>query len=199
MGNNTHKHWFSRGYLPHFDSPGLIQSITFRLADSLPRSVLGLWQAELSALPEDQGELQMRKRVDALLDKGTGSCHLRRPEIAGTVEDALLHFDAKRYRLIAWCIMPNHVHVLTEMSGGFPLHGVVQTWKSFTAHKANAILGLRGEFWMREYHDRYIRDARHFDAIRRYIEENPVKARLVRSREMWRWSSAWKGRRDDEH
>ena len=34
------KNWYSRGYLPHFDHPGLIQSITFRLADALPAQVM---------------------------------------------------------------------------------------------------------------------------------------------------------------
>src|ERR687898_598900 len=34
------KGWHSRGYLPHFDSPETVQFVTFRLADSLPRSVV---------------------------------------------------------------------------------------------------------------------------------------------------------------
>jgi len=47
-----------------------------------------------------------------------------------------------------------------------------------------------GDFWFREYHDRYIRGRRHFDACRDYIENNPVEAGLAGSPEAWRWSSA---------
>jgi len=106
------------------------------------------------------------------------------------VENALLHFDGKRYRLIAWCIMPNHVHGLIERED-WPLAGIIHSWKSFTAHAANQILNRSGDFWFREYFDRFIRDERHFRNAVAYIEENPVKAGFVRLREMWRWSSAW--------
>ena len=39
--------WTSRGYLPHFDRPGLIQSVTFRLVDSVPTDVIEKWHREL--------------------------------------------------------------------------------------------------------------------------------------------------------
>jgi putative transposase len=45
---------------------------------------------------------------------------LQQPEIASLIEGALLHFDEGRYRLLAWCIMPNHVHVVIETSTGPP-------------------------------------------------------------------------------
>jgi len=45
---NPHLGWHSRGYLPHWDHPGMIQSLNFRLADSLPSSVLAKMEAELS-------------------------------------------------------------------------------------------------------------------------------------------------------
>ncbi|MFO7697076.1 MAG: hypothetical protein R6X16_07960 [Anaerolineae bacterium] len=35
-----HKGWYTRGYLPHRDEPGLVQAITFHLADSLPLALL---------------------------------------------------------------------------------------------------------------------------------------------------------------
>ena len=65
------KEWYSRGYLPHFDHPGLIQMITFRLADALPASVLKAWREEL---PLD--EMAQRRRTEAYLDTGYGSCCL---------------------------------------------------------------------------------------------------------------------------
>ena len=108
------------------------------------------------------------------------------------MEDALLHFDDQRYRLIAWCVMPNHVHVLIETWKRWPLASVLHSWKSYTAHAANQILGRSGDFWFREYFDRFIREDRHFANAVKYIEENPVMAGLARRPEEWRWSSAWR-------
>ncbi|HEY7215578.1 MAG TPA: transposase, partial [Thermoanaerobaculia bacterium] len=108
--------------------------------------------------------------------------------------EALLHFDGQRYRVIAWCVMPNHVHGLIETRGGWPLARIVHSWKSYTSHAANQILGRSGDFWFREYHDRFIRDDQHFAKAVAYIEHNPVQARLISAREEWRWSSAWRER-----
>jgi hypothetical protein len=117
------KGWHSRGYLPHFDSPETVQFVTFRLADSLPRSVLeGLKLEQDGAL-----------RFNTELDQGMGACWLRRPEIASLVQNALLHFDGERYRLLAWCLMPNHVHIVIEMLANHSLSEVLRSWKSFTA------------------------------------------------------------------
>jgi hypothetical protein len=96
--------WRSRGYLPHFDRPGLVQSITFRLHDAVPEPVVQSWK-------------------DAL----AGAQDLRRS----------------------------------------------------------------GDFWFRDYHDRFIRDDRHLANVVEYIELNPLRAGLVGTREEWRWSSAW--------
>jgi putative transposase len=106
------------------------------------------------------------------------------------VQTALLYFDGQHYRLIAWCIMPNHVHVLIETWPGYPLDKVLHSWKSFTALQANRLLDRTGEFWAREYYDRFIRDERHFAQTVAYIEQNPMKAGLVESAETWPFSSA---------
>jgi putative transposase len=126
-----------------------------------------------------------------MIDGGRGACALRNPAIAAIVQDALWHFDGERYRLMAWAIMPNHVHVLTEQIEGHRLADFVHAWKSFTAKAANKNLGRTGALWAPEYFDRYIRDQAHFDAAVHYIHHNPVKAGLVPRAEEWRWSSAW--------
>ncbi len=186
--------WRSRDYLPHFDQPGLVQSITFRLADSLPQEVLDRWEQELADLGDEERQIEREKKIGHWLDQGHGACHLRDPRIAEMVENALLHFDGERYRLLAWCIMPNHVHVLVECWEHWPLASLLHSWQSFTAKEANCILQRSGAFWQIEYHDRYIRDEAHCVNARLYIEDNPVKAGLVPSAEKWRWSSAWEGR-----
>lgn len=145
---------------------------------------------ELAGKPDDEITRQIYQRAEEYLDAGHGECWLRQPDIAKVVEDALVHFDGERYRLLAWCVMPNHVHVLIETGEGFPLGDILHAWKSFTAKAVNKILRRRGEFWQREYFDRFIRNAEHYAAALAYIEENPVKAGLARVKTDWLWSSA---------
>jgi putative DNA methylase len=186
--------WRSRGYLPHFDQPGLIQSITFRLHDSVPTKVVEKWRRELNWVDgldgTDPREVELRERIDKYEDAGHGECLLNDPRVAELVQNALLHFDGERYRLIAWSVMPNHVHALIETKEGHTLGDVVHSWKSFTAHEANKLLGRNGEFWAREYFDRYIRNQEHFNNALRYIEDNPVKAGLAKHARDWKWGSA---------
>lgn len=174
------KGWYSRGYLPHFDSPEIVQFVTFRLGDSLPKAVA---QA-LAALPDNL------LQTDHKLDAGLGACWSGRPDIAELVETALLHFDGGRYCLLAWCIMPNHVHMVVEPSAANPLDEIVNSWKSYTAHQANRALRRSGVFWHRDYFDRYIRDEGRLNRTIDYVENNPVKAGLALKPAEWRWSSA---------
>jgi putative DNA methylase len=168
-----------------------VQVITFRLADSLPTEILDAWKEELERLEPTRRQVERERRIAQALDSGYGACWLRRPEIAEIVETALLHFDGIRYHMLAWCIMPNHIHVLVSPLEGHRLDQIVHSWKSFTAQRCNQVLGRRGEFWMREYHDRFIRDETHLERAAAYIEANPVMARLVVEAELWRFSSAW--------
>jgi REP element-mobilizing transposase RayT len=185
-----HQGWHSRGYLPHWDHPGMIQSLNFRLADSMPANVIEKWKTELVLHSENQSALELRQRIEEYLDAGHGDCWLRRPDVARQVENALFHFDGQRYQLLSWCVMPDHVHVLIETREGFPLADVLHSWKSFTSHEANTLLHRNGEFWQREYLDRYVRNVEHYEKVVAYIEENPVKAGLAKLKTDWAWSSA---------
>ncbi len=188
--------WYSRGYLPHRDRISLLQSITFRLADSLPREKLMELEVELASLTAQRRDVERRLRIEQWLDSGMGCCALAHPAVAQYVENSLLHFHGDRYRLLAWCVMPNHVHVLAECR--YPLAKIVQGWKSFTArwvlaHNEELHLGIPDpkQLWMREYWDRYIRDDDHMSNVIEYIHNNPVKAGLCQEPAQWRWSSAW--------
>ncbi len=107
------------------------------------------------------------------------------------VQEALLKFDGERYRLLSWVIMPNHGHVILSPIVGFSVSEIMHSIKSYTAHEANKILDRTGQFWAKEYFDRYIRDQRHFANTIAYIENNPVKARLCKAPEQWPYSSAF--------
>jgi REP element-mobilizing transposase RayT len=179
--------WHARGYLPHFDSDCVIQMITYRLADSLPKDVLERLADETDTA---EGNAAYRKRIEAWMDAGHGECLLREEWVAQLVEDSFRLFDGTRYELHTWVIMPNHVHMLVRVLSPHTLSDLVKGWKSFTARRINQQLSRQGTVWQKEYWDRYIRDERHYVQAMAYIHENPVKAGLVVSPEDWRWSSA---------
>jgi REP element-mobilizing transposase RayT len=79
--------------------------------------------------------------------------------------------------------MPNHVHVVCRLLPGPELAKVLQSWKSCTARRANAILGRKGTFWQREYYDRLIRDEEEFERAVRHVVSNPERAGL----KDWKW------------
>ena len=122
-------------------------------------------------------------RVEAFLDAGQGPCWLRRSEIAGSVADALRHFDHVRYGLAAWCVMPNHVHVVVEPQSGHSLPAILKSWKGFSGTVANRLVGRTGDFWQAEYYDHLIRDEADFVHAVGYVLANPAKAGLVD----WPW------------
>lgn len=186
------KGWYSRGYLPHFDLPGLTQFITFRLEDACPKLLQYRWQAELAGKSLEERNKEYAKRLMEQLDRGSGSCLLRASKAAAIVENTLLHFDGERYRLLSWVIMPNHVHCLIEIEDCQHIQTIVHSWKSFTAKQINKMMNREGTLWHREYHDRYIRDGDHYNRVVSYIEANPVKAHLCSDACGWRWSSAYR-------
>jgi hypothetical protein len=77
--------WHSRGYLPHFDSDIATQHVTFHLADSLPKEILDGLEAGLKTVPAAKQDMERRKRIEAWIDAGHGSCVLREPTIARMV------------------------------------------------------------------------------------------------------------------
>jgi REP element-mobilizing transposase RayT len=181
--------WHSRGYLPHFDGGELAQFLTFRLHDALPQSAIVRWRNELKTEQPGFAESIMRRMVEAYLDQGHGACYLKDPRVATVVQDALLFHDGTKYRLAAWTIMPNHVHVLCTPSAGHNLAEIMHSLKSYTANEANKILSRKGRFWQKEYFDRYIRNIRHYSKVLAYIENNPVKARLCEEPGDWPFGS----------
>src|ERR1051325_4082187 len=132
----------------------------------------------------------MRRRVEVYLDQGHGACYLKEPQVAAMVQNALLFHDRHKYPLIAWVLMPNHVHVLCTPCPGQSLANIMHSVKSFSSSEANKMLDRSGRFWQKEYFDRYIRNAREFSKTVAYIDHNPVKANLCERPEDWPFSSA---------
>jgi putative transposase len=117
--------------------------------------------------------------------------------------------DGGVYRLDAYCIMSNHVHVvlkpflderslhvkkdyerLSYVSKNAPLGVIMHSLKSYTAHEANKILGRSGSFWETESYDHFIRDEQEYHRVVAYVLNNPVKAGLIEKWNEWQW--CWK-------
>lgn len=156
-----HAGWRSRGYIPHCDGAGIIQHVV------------------ISTVGASGGT-----------EQNFGLKLFAAPVAATIIEQTLLHFDGERYRVFAWCVMPNHAHVIIEQFDGWPLAQIVHSWKSFTANAINRALSRNGTVWMREYFDRFMRDNDHLSTTIAYVEGNPVSAGLAERPEDWRWSSA---------
>ncbi|MGD0220848.1 MAG: transposase [Terriglobia bacterium] len=184
-------------YLPHWTRDGAIYALTFRLGDSMPKSVVNSWDFErldivktaqqmnrpLTLAEEMRLDKLFSEKVETYLDRGTGECWMRRDDVAALVANALQHFEGTRYRLAAWCVMPNHVHTVVEPLPGYELPRIVHSWKSFTANRANLLIGRTGQFWQPEPYDHLIRDEEDFGRQVEYVLSNPVRAGLRN----WKW------------
>jgi valyl-tRNA synthetase len=167
------------------------------LADSLPAPILEGWKLERQSILQrshdqkreltdyeiEELEKLYNERIESYLDAGHGECVLGDRATAEIVSNALKHFDGQRYDLIAWAVMPNHVHVILKPYEGIDLPGILHSWKSYTAKEINKELGRAGELWMTEYYDHLIREDQDLWNQVHYILANPVKAGL----QDWPW------------
>lgn len=136
------------------------------------------------------------QKVDDILDKQSfGPTWLKEPHIAEVVIKKLHSFDYKYYWIIAYTIMPNHVHVLLDtycQIQRLPLNTPITEYnytpyakfmnliKGATARECNQLLKSSGRFWQKESWDHMIRNESEFHRVIAYILNNPVKAKLAR-------------------
>jgi REP element-mobilizing transposase RayT len=179
-----------RARLPHWDCAHGVYFVTFNLFDAIPRDALLRIREESEARAQHiravRGRLTIaekrliddcsRVKAGEMLDRDQGSCFMRDARVARIVANAITHFDGQRYRLLAWCVMPNHVHAVFTLGPNQRVDAVVHSWKSFTAHRCNALLGREGDFWQDDYYDRLVRDASELRNTIDYVINNPVKA-----------------------
>lgn len=208
-----------RNRLPHIAPIGATFFVTFRLIDALPRSVIAALRQEMEAeirileqeKPANYKQLirNAHKRYfgkyDHQLDtKPYGTCYLRQPAVSTIVEDKLKEWNGKYYQLQAYCIMPNHVHVLLNFAAQIKeedeyrismastdykqLDDVMQLIKGGSSYQINRLLERFGKFWAKDSYDHYVRNEREWGNIVRYILNNPVQAGLVKNWEDWRFS-----------
>lgn len=224
---------FYRRHLPHYHPPHATFHVVFRLDGSLPQHVIDRLKAEKAKAEKKISVIDNQKqkhdtwreyqktyfgKFDGLLDGSkSGPKWLRQPEIAGLVAEALRYRDGKQFDVVAYCIMPNHVHLVIEnvgrdLSRPKRLHGrtevrptadpfygrtkvrptalnrVLRLLKGATARECNLVLKRRGSFWQHESYDHVIRDHEELEQTIWYVLFNPVKAGLVDTWQDWPWT-----------
>jgi len=212
----------TRRRLPHWFVPSAAHFVTYRLADTIPVHLFQRLQAEHRAQlerPPHSGatRAQHRERLhkqlfakyDQYLDQAWDIDWLANPAVAAIIRGNLHHHNGTQYHLLAYCVMPNHVHVLfqpcavvdrpedehgeaslEQPDSSGPLARIMHSLKSYTAHEANKLLKRSGRFWQEESYDHWVRDEDELARIIVYIRFNPVKAKLVKKAEEWFWCSA---------
>jgi len=190
---------FQSGSLPHWRQQGVTYFVTFRLADSLPQSVLADWQREreiwlsfhpdpLSPTDEKEYHERFTTQIQRWLDQGMGSCILRLSDCRCIVENAFRHFDGKRYTLGEYVVASDHVHVIVAPFPSHELSEILHSWKSFTANeilKVDAAVRLLAPFWngqavaksarsvwQKESFDHIVRSAESLARFERYIQNH---------------------------
>jgi putative transposase len=174
--------WHERGYLPHFDANTLLQHIVFRTAGSLPQHLI----ERANSAP---AELR-RSLMDDALDTSQRGCVFSDPICADIMQSALRFFDGDKYDLQAWCVMPNHVHVLLVTDPHVLMGRIVKSWKHSVAWRINKMHGTERPIFAKDYFDRFVRNLKQAETAIHYVEANPVKAKLVSEACAWQWSSA---------
>jgi REP element-mobilizing transposase RayT len=179
--------------LPHWTLEGAAYFVTFRTFDSLPRHVTQELRNEVKKaeaafvrrMGRDPNVIELNAirwktagRAEKLLDQGLGECLAGKRGIPELITATLFHYHKERYDLHAWCVMPNHVHVVVKPYENQDLSQTVLSWKSWSARHANEALRREGRFWQREYYDRIMRSPVAFEGTVSYILRNPEKAGL---------------------
>lgn len=217
------KEIITRRHLPHWYVPGAVHFVTFRLVGTLPGVVLAdmkqlqeqlLKKEPIPGVSKSDNQTRIHKQLfaiyDQYLDDNSDIDWLKDPQIAAKVRSSLYYLHERKYHLLAYSIMPNHVHVLilpldsasgvsgehVELEPGEsadeknPLSAIMHSIKSYTAHEANRLLHRAGPFWQHESYDHWVRDDDELERIVRYINANAVRANLVNVPHDWFWSSA---------
>ena len=127
--------------------------------------------------------------------------HMRHPwfgihtELSGEARQLLLHLSLDRgSKLYAWCIMPDHVHLLLQDKNPVDF---IRLFKGPMTQKARFIEKGR-KLWQRSFHDHGLRKEEDLEDAARYIWENPVRKRLVdhAPNYIWSGSQVWAQWRD---
>ena len=208
MKNLDYREYYRRN-LPHFQPRGATFLVNFRLAGSLPTEVIERLKAEADEIeqrllniadPDERFKIrdnEQRKLFgkwdDALHSTSHGPFYLQEDRVAEIVANSIRYHDGEWFDVIAFCIMPNHVHLVIvpyekSEETDYSLSKIMHNIKRNSAKQANQILGRTGIFWQHESYDHVVRDSVELERIIKYVLNNPVKAGLVDDWTQWKWS-----------
>ncbi|MGI9212162.1 MAG: transposase [Methylococcaceae bacterium] len=127
----------------------------------------------------------------------TAACYEHRPMIGHSPErmeefanDLLAVLEASTSQMYAWCLLPNHYHLLVRVAVLNHLTQSLGRLHGRCSHRWNGDDGLRGRKIFYRASDRSIRTERHFWVTVNYIHHNPVHHGYVDQWTEWPWSSA---------
>jgi len=138
--------------MPHFQKHYCDMFITFRLVGSIPKEIMSSLKKQKSlSFKEYRYVPQKKKNVFeiynmALDSASAGPDWLKTPTVANIVSKSILHRHPDIYTLIAFCIMPTHVHLVIQLNTDEPLNRILQSLKRITAKNANNLLKRTGQF-----------------------------------------------------
>jgi putative transposase len=107
------------------------------------------------------------------------------------LEEAIEKFNVK---ILAYCIMPNHFHLVLypENEGDLSIFmGWVTNTHTRRWHTQKGTVG-QGHLYQGRYKSFICQNDNHFLTLVKYVEQNALKAKLVKKAEGWRWSSVWR-------
>ncbi|MEY4903412.1 MAG: hypothetical protein RLZZ292_1227 [Bacteroidota bacterium] len=205
-----------RSRLPHIHPIGATFFVTFNLKGAMPQAIVNMLNAQKEAnvkiiKAEKDEKMQQQlirehklhfKHFEQYLDNAPAESPmwLREQKIVDIVKQGFeKQVEKQLYDMIAYCIMPNHVHALMDFSVQVrnaneedffltqyvQLEKVLKDLKGSTARYANLALERSGSFWHKDSYNHYVRNDAEYYNIIRYILQNPVKAKLVEKWEAW--------------
>jgi len=191
--------------LPHIQPPDGAFFITYRLKGSLPKHIIESYREEFLILKANKKTHKEAINLfidiaDNYLDNYSDLHHLRNPQIAKIVADSLHYFDGKYYKLMAYCIMSNHVHVVVDQNGydDVQLSDIFGRIKSYSANECNKVLNKNGAFWTPEIYDHLLLNRNEIEHYIKYTLNNPVVANLTDKWSNWPHSYVYKDWIDDD-
>jgi len=157
-----------RKVLPHIDLAGYYQFVTFRTHESLDDYIMRVREQNIESKKREYV-------IDRYLDGSLKGAYLSGKALV-YLKDFLFSLDGDVYALVAFVVMPNHVHILFRQIDALDI--TMQKIKGGSAFGINKILNRKGKFWESNYYDKVIRDEKQFGVVYNYIKYNALKADL---------------------